>query len=244
MFEQLVLNVGLENVPYLQPKQLQSAGVQDLVRALKGVTIQLVEPEDDDSATSDMNECNACLPSERSETGHLGLNRRDPDDLEEGEISHHSSLPNAMNQDDPLSHGTYPDRGLASDTGAAPGRLNDFQSEDMDTTAQPSEVESYSDRPMESQDAQYTRRVHGGTEGDGESEMAKRRRLYPKISPYMIPTPTGVDNRWYQEEDLMNPREVAPPSCRVERPNVDGSIGGDNGHPLPAKRPSRQSILS
>ncbi len=37
----------------------------------------------------------------------------------------------------------------------------------------------------------------------------------------------------------MDPREVASPACRVGWPNVDGSIGGDKGSPLPPKRPSR-----
>ncbi len=36
--------------------------------------------------------------------------------------------------------------------------------------------------------------------------------LYMKIQPYVIPTPSGIDNRWYQEEDLMDPREVASPA--------------------------------
>ncbi len=80
----------------------------------------------------------------------LAPNRRDPDDLEEGEISDRSSLPDAMDQDDILGHETHPDRGLVSDTGAAHGRISDLQSEEMDTTVQPSEVESYSNRPMDS----------------------------------------------------------------------------------------------
>ena len=49
-----------------------------------------------------------------------------------------------MDQDDVLGHDTYLDGGLVSDTGIASGRVADFQSEDMDTTAQPSEAESYS----------------------------------------------------------------------------------------------------
>ena len=38
----------------------------------------------------------------------------------------------------------------------------------------------------------------------------------------------------------MDPREVASPARRVGRPNVDGSIGGDQGNPLPPNRTSRQ----
>ncbi len=56
-----------------------------------------------------------------------------------------------MEQDDVLGHDTYLDGGLVSDTGIASGRVADSQSEDMDTTAQPSGAESYSSRPMESQ---------------------------------------------------------------------------------------------
>ncbi len=106
--------------------------------------------------------------------------------------------------------------------------------------AHPSEVESYSDRPMDSQDSRYIRSGPDSDWGDGESEMAKRRRLYPKILPYVIPTPTGVDNMWFREEDLIDPREVASPAHRVGRPNVDRSIGKDKGNPLPLKRPGRQ----
>ncbi len=38
----------------------------------------------------------------------------------------------------------------------------------------------------------------------------------------------------------MDPGEVASPACRVGRPNVDGSIGGDQGNALPPNRTSRQ----
>ncbi len=65
----------------------------------------------------------------------------------------------------------------------------------------------------------------------GASEAAKRRRMYPKIMPYIIPTPTGVENRWFPQEDLMDPREVASPACRVGRPNIDRSIGETRGTP-------------
>ena len=145
-----------------------------------------------------------------------------------------------MDQDDVLGCDTYLDRGSASATGAAPERINDFQSEDMETMAQPSGAESYSDRPMESQDARYARSSPDSDWGKGENETAKRCRLYPKVRPYVIPTPSGIDNGCYQEEDLMDPREVTLPAHRVGRPNVDGSIGGDQVHPLPPKRSGRQ----
>ncbi len=144
-----------------------------------------------------------------------------------------------MDQADTLGHRAYSAGGAVSDASTAPGRISDFQSEDMDTTAQPSEVESYSDRPMTSQDARF---CHSGPDsdwGEGESEVSRHRRQYPKILPYVIPT-EQVQNRWYQGEDLMDPRKVASPACRVGRPNVDGSIGGDKGHPLPPNQPNRQ----
>ncbi len=118
-----------------------------LIQALQGVKIHLVQPEDDDSATSDMGTFNPSLPPGYSGTYPSGLDLKVPTDLEEGEISDHSSLPEPMDQADTLGHGAYSAGGIASDTGDAPGRMSDFQSEDMDTTAQPSEVESYSDRP-------------------------------------------------------------------------------------------------
>ncbi len=62
-----------------------------------------------------------------------------------------------MDQDDVLGHDAYLDGSSASDAGVAPGRTNEFQSEDMDTTAQPSGAESCSDLPMESQDVRFAR---------------------------------------------------------------------------------------
>ncbi len=97
-----------------------------------------------------------------------------------------------MDQTDTLDHGTYSAGGIASDTGAAPGRISD---EDMDTTAQPSEVESYPDRPMDSQDARCARSGPDSDWGDGESEVVKCRHMYSKILPYLIPTPTWIQNR-------------------------------------------------
>ncbi len=56
-----------------------------------------------------MDASHASLLLEHPETDHLGRNRRDLADLEEGEISDYSSIPDAMDQDDILGHGTYPD---------------------------------------------------------------------------------------------------------------------------------------
>ncbi len=38
----------------------------------------------------------------------------------------------------------------------------------------------------------------------------------------------------------MDPGEVASPACRVGRPNVDGSIRGDQGNALPPNQTGRQ----
>ncbi len=158
----------------------------------------------------------------------------------QGCLSEQSSSLDTMDQDDVLGHDTYLDGGSASDAGVAPERTNVFQSEDMDTTAQPLGAESCSDQPMESQDARYTRSDPDSNWGEGEHEMAKRRRLYPKVRPYTIPVASRIERGWYLGEDLMDPREVTSPARRVGRPNVDGSIGGDQGTPLPPNRPSRQ----
>ncbi len=126
-------------------------GVQGVVHVLWRVKIQLVAPEDDDSDMSEMDISNASIPPDHSEADPLAVDHGGPEQ-EEGEISEQSSSP-----DDVLGCDTYLDGGLASDTGTAPERIDGFQSEEMDTTAQPLGAESYSDRPMGSQDAQYDR---------------------------------------------------------------------------------------
>ncbi len=125
-----------------------------------------------------------------------------------------------MDQDNVLGHDTYLDGGLVRDPGMASGRMTDFQSEDMDMTAQPSGAESYSEQPMESQDARHSRGNPDPTWGEGENETAKCRRLYPKVWPYIVPVPQRIDSGWYQGEDLMDPGEVASLARRVGRPNV------------------------
>ncbi len=214
VLEQIVLKIGPENVPRLQLKQLTNAGVQGVVCALRGVEIQLVAREDADSATSKMDTSHASIPPDHSETDPLALDHGGPE-REEGELSEQSSSPDTMDQDNVLGCDTYLDGGLVSDPGVAPERITSFQPKEMDTTAQPSGAESCSDRPRESQDTRYGRSVPDSDWGDGESETAKRRRLYPKVWPYIFPTPPGIDNGWYQEEDLMDPREVALPARRV-----------------------------
>ena len=137
----------------------------------------MVQPEDD-SDTSEINTSHASLLLNRSEMDPLALNHTNPEQ-EEGELTEHSSSPDALDQDDVLGHDTYLDWGLASDTGAAPRRISGFQSEEMDTTAQPLEVESYSDQPMGSQDARYDRSLPDSDWGEGENDAARRHRLYP-----------------------------------------------------------------
>ncbi len=57
-----------------------------------------------------------------------------------------------MDQSDPLGHGIHSAGGAVSNASAALSGMSDFQPEDMDTTAQPSEVVSHSDLPTTSQD--------------------------------------------------------------------------------------------
>ncbi len=179
------------------------------------------------------------LPPDHSEADSLALNHGGPE-REEGELSEHSSSPDTLDQDDILGCDTYLNGGLVSDTSNAPGRIDDFQSKEMDTTAQPSGAVSCSDWPRESQDVRYARSGPDSNWGEGENEMAKRRRLYPKVRPFVIPIQSRIDNDWYQEEDMMDSRDVAPPACRVGHPNVNGSIGGDKEKPLPPQRSGRQ----
>ncbi len=123
---QWINQVELENLPLVQPKQVTCSGVGGLIKALEGVKNHLVQPEDDDSAMSNMDVSNSSMLLGYSGTSPLALDLKGPTDLEEGEISDHSSLPETMNQTDTLGHGTYLDGGTASDTGATPGRISDF----------------------------------------------------------------------------------------------------------------------
>ena len=103
-----------------------------------------------------------------------------------------------MDQDEVLEHDTYLDGGSTSDAGLAFGQRVDSQSEDMDPTAQPLEAESYSGRPMESQDVRHHRGNSDSTWSEEENETAKHRRLYPKVRLYTVPAWQEVDNGWYQ----------------------------------------------
>ncbi len=121
-----------------------------------------------------MDASDSSLPQDRSEQDPLNLAQGGPE-REEGECSSHASSPEAMDQDDVLGHDTHLDGGLVSDTGMASGGVADFQSEDMDTTAQPSEAESYSGQLRESQDAWHSCGNPESTWGEGENEAAQRR---------------------------------------------------------------------
>ncbi len=120
--------VGLENIPYLQPKQLPNAVVQDLAHALNGVQIRLVSIDDSESDMSDMDTSHLFLPQGYCSTNPLGLGLGGPSDLEEGEISDHSPPTEPMDQAqaDTLGHGVYSAGGAVSDASAAPSRISDF----------------------------------------------------------------------------------------------------------------------
>ncbi len=112
---------------------------------LKGTVIHLIQSEDDKSTTSDMDASDSTLPQDHFEADPLNLTQEGPE-WEEGELSEQSSSPDTMDQHDVLGRDTYLNGGLASNTGVASGRITDFQSEDMDTTAQPSGAERWKAR--------------------------------------------------------------------------------------------------
>ncbi len=197
--------------------------------------IQLVQPEDDGSATSIAETMDSRLPRNRSEQDPLGLTQGDSE-LEEGECQ--ASPHEAMDQDEVLGHNARLDEGSASETSMAFGQTTDPQSEAMDVAGIGSESEGFSGRPMDAQDARHSRDNFESSWDEGESEMAKRRRKYPKVRPYVVPVQEN-DSGWYQGEDLMDPNDVAPSARRTGLPNVDGSIAGDTRYALPPPRESR-----
>ncbi len=121
-----------------------------LIRALQGTVIHLIQSEDNESDTSSVETTDSSQPQDRSELDPLPLTQEGPE-REEGEWTGDSSSHEAMDQDEVQEHDTYLDGGSTSDAGLAFGQKADSQSEDMDITAQPSEAESFSGRPMESQ---------------------------------------------------------------------------------------------
>ncbi len=229
--------VGWTKLSLLQPKQVPRPGVACLVRALQGTVIHLVQSEDIDSDTSSMGTTGSSQLQGRSERDPLGL-AQESLELEEGECTHGSSSPEAMDQDETLDHDIPLDEGSASEVVLAFGQKTDSQSEDMEVTNRYSESEGFSGQPMETQDAQYSRSNPEPIWGEGENEAAKRHRLYPKVRLYTVPVRQDIDNGWYQREDVMDPNDVAPPACRVGLPNADAYIGGDQRLALPPARPS------
>ncbi len=129
--EGYVAHVGWEDLPSLQPRQVDRTGVACLVRALQGTVIQLVQSEDNDSDTSNAETTDSSQLGDRSEQDPLGLAQGGPE-LEEGERQ--ASSPEAMDQDKVLGHDAYLDEGSASDAGVAFGQRTDSQSEAMDAT--------------------------------------------------------------------------------------------------------------
>ena len=143
--EGYIERVGWEDLPLLQPKQVDCAGVLCLIRALQGTVIRLVQSEDNDSDTSNAETTDSSQPRDRSEQDPLGPAQEDTE-LEEGECQ--ASSPEAMDQDEVLGHNAYLDEGSASDSGIAFGQRNDSQSEAMDATGIYSDSEGFSGQPM------------------------------------------------------------------------------------------------
>ena len=152
MFGQWIDKVGLENIPQVQPRQVAYTGVHVLAQALKGAQIHLVHSEDCDSDKSIMDTSHDSLPRGCYFSNPLGLETEDPSDLKDGEIRDRSHPSEPMDQSDMPGHGIHSAGGAASNANAVLGGTSDFQSEVMDTTAQPSEAESHSDLPTANQD--------------------------------------------------------------------------------------------
>ncbi len=170
------------NLPSLQPKQVDHAGVACLVQALQGTVFHLNQSEDNESDTSSVETTDSSQPWHRSEQDPLGLTQGDPAQ-EEGEWTSHSSSPEAMDQDKVLEHDAHLDEGSASEAGLAFGQRTDSQSEEMDVTTRYLEHESYSGQPMETQDARYSRGNPESKWGERETEMAKRKVPNPRYGP-------------------------------------------------------------
>ncbi len=170
--------VGLENLPLVQPRQVTCSGVRGLFQALQGVKIHLTQSEDDESATSDMEASNSSLPLDHSEMDPLVPNRRDPD-LEERDCSSFL-MPWTRTTSWDMTRiriGAWPVTLVSLLEGLATFSPRKW------TLQVNSEGESYSDRPMGSQDTRYSPSSLDSDWGEGESETARRHRLYPKINP-------------------------------------------------------------
>ncbi len=71
------------DLPSVQPKQVECTGVRVLIQALKGTVIHLVQSEDDESATSDIDASDSYLIQDHSELDPLNLTQNGPE-REEG----------------------------------------------------------------------------------------------------------------------------------------------------------------
>ncbi len=118
VLEGYIARVGWEKLPLLQPKQVECSGVRVLMQALKGTVIHLIQSEDNESDTSDMEATDSSQPQDQSEFDPLNLTQGGPE-REEGGCSDQSFSPVAMDQDDVLGHDAYLDGGRVSDTGMA-----------------------------------------------------------------------------------------------------------------------------
>ncbi len=65
--------VGWEMLPLLQAKQVECSGVRVLIQALKGTVIRLIQSEDNETVTSDMEAMDSSQPQDRSELDPLNL---------------------------------------------------------------------------------------------------------------------------------------------------------------------------
>ncbi len=168
------------------PQQVDRTGVRCLVKALRGTAIQLVQAEDNTSATSDDEAAGQSQPGSRTVQDPLGLNQGESE-WEEGECK--PSPPGAMDQDEVLGCDSRPEEGVTSDTGGAFvlgrdsrleegvtsdaggafGATTDSQSEAMDVTGHHSETEDFSGQPMEAQDTCCDRDASELTWSEGET---------------------------------------------------------------------------
>ncbi len=93
------------------------------------------------------------FPAGFSSTDTLGLESEGPTDMEDGEIIDNPHTLEPMYQAEELGHGAQPGGSALSDLSAIPSGASDFPSEDMDTTAHPSESQSHPSLPPTSQGA-------------------------------------------------------------------------------------------
>ncbi len=95
VLEGYIAQVGWADLPLLQPKQVECPGVRVLIQVLQGTVIHLIQSEDNESDTSDMEAMDSSQPQDRSEFDPLNLTQGGLE-REEGECSSHSSSPKAM----------------------------------------------------------------------------------------------------------------------------------------------------